>query len=414
MTKVPGIGGRRMNGGDEIEYKPVSVKEVLGRMKDTAGLLVDLAYSSVLFGDEDLAREVLTLEEEMDILQFQARMSLVLAGRRPAEAEELASVFGIVGAAEKISDAAGDVAKVVLEDVNLPSALRSSLPDAVETLAQATVAAEGRYAGQTLGEVNMETETGVRVLAVRRGDEWILDPNRETTLMRDDVVFSRGPETGIEEVYQGLTGRSYVRPERVEPAVEDLDRAVETLVLMKNISELAVDLAYGSVLFDSESLAAEVQELEVEVDTLETRLEAWTLRAAGQISDPVSLRGLLHIASSTEMISDAALEISEGVLRGVGSHPVVAAAVADSDEVIVREEIEAGSQLAGQTIGAAEVRTRTGMHIKAIRRAEETVTDGRRYVLSPPPGTTLYAGDTVLATGTRAGAARLAAETATS
>jgi len=48
---------------------------------------------------------------------------------------------------------------------------------------------------------------------------------------------------------------------------------------MKNLSELAVDLAYGSVLFDNEALAEEVSNLEIEVDALQSRFEAWTLRA---------------------------------------------------------------------------------------------------------------------------------------
>lgn len=396
-----------MSDGDEVEYEPVSVKEVLGQMKDIAGLLVDLAYSSVLFDDPELAQEVLTLESEMDVLQMQAWMSLVMAGRRPSEAEELAPVFGIVGAAEKISDAAGDIAKVVLEDVGLPPALRSSLPDAVETLARATVSEDSQYVGRSLGGINMETETGVRILAVRRGDAWVLDPDKDTELHMDDVVFCRGPGVGVDEVYEAVTGASYEPPATVEPTVADLERAVETLLLMKNTSELAVDLAYGSVLFGSRELAAEVQELEVEVDSLETRLEAWTLQAAAELEDPVTLRGLLHIAASTEIISDAALEISEGVLRGVGSHPVVAAAVADSDEVIVRERIDEGSVLAGQSIAEAEIRTHTGMHIKAIRRGDNAPPSANTYVLSPPPETTLYPGDTILATGTRAGATRL-------
>jgi len=45
---------------------------------------------------------------------------------------------------------------------------------------------------------------------------------------------------------------------------------------MKNLSELAVDLAYGSVLFDNEALAEEVSNLEIEVDALQSRFEAWT------------------------------------------------------------------------------------------------------------------------------------------
>lgn len=396
-----------METDNRIEYEPRSVKTVLSEMKDTAELLIDLSYSSVLFESPDLAEEVLKLESEMDVLQLQAWMSLVMAGRSPEEAEDLAPVFGIVGAAEKISDAAGDIAKVVHEDIGLPSALRVSLPEAIQTLARAVLTAESRYANRTLGEINLETETGVRVLCLRRNNEWTLNPGRDTRLRPGDILFCRGPREGIEHVYETVTGNELTLPGTESPSIDDLDRAVETIVLMKNMSELAVDLAYGSVLFDSADLAEEVRELEVEVDALKARFEAWALRAAGDVDDPVSIRGLVHIASSTEVISDAAVEISEGVLRGFGSHPVVEAAVEESDKILVRLTIEPDSHLAGITIGDAAVRTQTGMHIVAIRRA--SAGDGRtRYLLSPPPETELNAGDVLIAKGTRAGADRLA------
>jgi uncharacterized protein with PhoU and TrkA domain len=174
---------------------------------------------------------------------------------------------------------------------------------------------------------------------------------------------------------------------------------------MKDMGELAVDLAYGAILFDSEDLAEEVFELEAEVDALKSRFEAWTLRAAGRVEDPVSLRGLVQLATSTEVISDAALEISEGVLRGLSTHPVVEEAVYESDELIVRLVVGPDSDLDGTTIGEAAVKTATGLRVIAVRRAggEET-----KWDVSPGPETPLAAGDVIIAKGTQAGSERLA------
>ncbi len=395
---------------DEVEYEPVSVKAVLAEMKDTAELLIDLSYSAVLLGSAEVAEEVLELEERMDVLQMQARMSLLMAARNPEDAEALAPVLGIVGAAEKISDAAGDIAKVVLEDVGLPEAMRDALPEAVETLVRVSVTADSPLAGRSLGDVNLETSTGVRVIAVRRGGDWLTDPDHETALQAGDVALLRGPEDGIAEVYEALSGTAYEPPEAPEPTVEDLERAVDSVVLMKNMSELAVDLAYGAVLFDSDGIAEEVLELEAEVDALEDRFEAWILQAAAGMDDPVRLRGLMHIAGATEVISDAALEISEGVLRGLGAHPVIAVAVQESDEVIVRLEVAPGSRLDGATLGEEMVKTETGMRVIAVRRGRRagSVRVGD-WVVSPGPTTELHAGDVFVAKGTRAGAERLSA-----
>lgn len=390
---------------DEVEYEPASVKELLAEMKDTAELLIDLSYSAVLLSSDEIAEEVLALEDRIDVLQMRARMSLLLAARNPTDAEALAPVLGVVGATEKISDAAGDIAKVVLEDVGLPEHTRAALPEAVETLVRATLADTSPLAGRTLGEINLETETGVRIIAIRRQGNWLLNPDRETRLASDDVVLLRGSEDGVAGVFERVTGEPYHPPPAPEPQLEDLDRAMDSVVLMKNMSELAVDLAYGAVLFDSEEVAEEVFELEAEVDALQSRFEAWILRAAAGIDDPVSLRGLLELARSTEVISDAALEISEGVLRGLATHPVVAEAVNESDEVIVRLTVEADSPLDGTTLGDERVQTETGMRVIAVRRDAD---EGRDWAVSPAAGTPLQAGDVLVAKGTRAGADRLA------
>ena len=391
---------------DGVGYEPVSVKAVLAEMKDTAELLIDLSYSAVLLDSDEVAAEVLELEEQMDILQLRARMSLLMAARSPDDAESLAPVLGVVGAAEKISDAAGDIAKVVLEEVGLPAELRGALPEAVETLVRAELVTDSPLAGETLGGLALEAETGVRVLAVRRAEGWLLNPDANTRLEAGDVLLIRGPETGIETVYPDATGEPYDPPEPVESEVADLDRAVDSIILMKDMGELAVDLAYGAVLFDSEDLAREVFELEAEVDALQSRFEAWTLQAAARVEDPVSLRGLVQLAGAVEVISDAALEISEGVLRGIATHPVVAEAVRESDEVIVRREVGAGAPLDGATLEELTVKTQTGMRIIAVRRTDPGADEP--WVLSPGPETQLAAGDVVLAKGPREGVDRLA------
>jgi uncharacterized protein with PhoU and TrkA domain len=381
-----------------VEYEPVSVKDVLVEMKDTAELLIDLSYSSVLHRNEALAQEVLRLEERMDVLEMRARMSLLMSARSPDDAERLAPVLSIVVAADQISDSAGDISKIILEDIGLPEAMRAALPDAVETLVRGVVDPDSSYAGRTLKDIDLESETGVRAIALRRGTEWLLNPGPKTRIEADDVALLRGPDSEIPAVYRELTGETYEPPASAPQAIDDLGRAVNTIVHMKNLSELAVDLAYSSVLFDSEELAEEVQNLEVEVDALESRFEAWVLRAAADIEDPVSLRGLIHLGTSTEMISDAAIDISEGVLRDIEVHPVVRMAVQESDEIITRVEIEPGSVLDGTAVTAGLPDADVTMSVIAIRRPEEG------WILVADTDVELRGNDVVIAKGTRTSA----------
>ncbi len=381
-----------------ITYEPVNVKDVLVEMKDTAELLIDLSYSAVLHSSEDIAREVLRLEDRMDVLEMRARMGLMMATRSPDDAERLAPVLGIVSAADSISDAAGDIAKVVLEDIGLPEAMRAALPEAVETLVRGVVDADSVYADRTLADIDLESETGVRMIALRRGDDWLVNPGPETTISADDVALLRGPDVSIGDVYETLTGTSYEPPVVEDPDIDDLERAVDTIVHMKNLSELAVDLAYSAVLFDSEALAEEVRNLEIEVDALESRFEAWTLQAAADADDPVVLRGLIHLGSATEVISDAAVDISEGVLRDIEVHPVIQMAVEESDELITRVAVETGSTLDETKITAGVPDTDTTMSVIAIRRPEEG------WLLVGDADAEIRGGDVLISKGTRSAA----------
>ena len=53
-----------------------SVKDILIEMKDMSELMVDLAYSAVLFNNKDAAEEVLTLENRLNSMNYEIKKPL--------------------------------------------------------------------------------------------------------------------------------------------------------------------------------------------------------------------------------------------------------------------------------------------------------------------------------------------------
>jgi uncharacterized protein with PhoU and TrkA domain len=243
---------------------------------------------------------------------------------------------------------------------------------------------------------------GMRVVAIRRGKEWIVDPDGDETILPDDVLILRGPPAGIAEL-RVLAGAPEWRPPPIveDPAITDLDRAVDTLVEMKNISEVAVGLAYSALLFNDQGLAAEVGHLEDRLDEMRERLEVWVLRGAAEQLDPSPLRGLLHLAAAAEEIGDAAQQMVWLVEEREEVHPVLAMALGDTDEVTARIPVAGGSALDGRTVRATELEMETGFYLLAIRRAG-------RYVYRPRGSVTLLAGDELIAVGPEEGREHLA------
>lgn len=373
--------------------RPRNVKDLLAESKDTSEVMVDLAYAAVFFNDEDLAEEVGRLEEIMDGYLHDLRWISMLAARSPEDAEAMSEVLHIAGSIEKIGDAAADIARVVTARLGIPEALRTDLRHADEIVGRLRVRAGSQVVGRTLRELTLPKETGMWVVAVRRGDEWEHDPGPDTVLSEDDVLLYQGPEEG-ENILRELTGAPLV-PEG--PASEpipltELDRAVDILVEMKNSAEVAVGLAYSSLLLREPALAAEVATLESRSDALHDQLESWVLRASPEARNPDELRGLIRLAYASETIFDAAREMTRVVEQGAELHPVVAAALEESDEIAAESVVEPGSRAVGASLKDLSVETETGMLVLAVQR-------GRRWIYRPRPRFQLEAGDRVISIG---------------
>ena len=210
---------------------------MLSEAKDTSELMVDLGYASIFFADERIADEVQELEEHLTELVHEMREVCVLAGRSKRDAEQIASVLHVVSAIERIGNVAVDMSAIVTHHLGIPSALVSDLAAAEEVSHRVRVRADSALANRALEDVELPMETSMRVVAIRRGREWLIDPDGEEMYLPDDVLILRGAREGITEVRQ-LAGAPEWRPAPLEedPAISDLDRAVDVLVAMKNLS----------------------------------------------------------------------------------------------------------------------------------------------------------------------------------
>lgn len=196
---------------DKIEYTPVSVREVLTEMKDLSEIMIDLAYSAALFNNRDLAEEVLELEKRVDYLAYILDMNAMLAARDADDAESLIGVTKVAAATDKISDAAADIATIVLQEIGVHPVVREAFQKVEEHLARAEVKSDSMFVKKSLGELELAARIGVDLIAIRRGKRWIINPDEEEVIREGDVLFARGAAQGIDELKElaeGSCGRS--------------------------------------------------------------------------------------------------------------------------------------------------------------------------------------------------------------
>jgi uncharacterized protein with PhoU and TrkA domain len=168
-------------------------------LKNTSELMMDLAYSSVLLNSRELAEDVQRLEDHMDKLHTDFEL-LVLSSRfRPEEAKGFLGLIRLGVVAEKIADAAAEIAEVVLRGIEPHPVLKLAIEEAEETVTYVQVTGNSPLANKTLREARIPKETGMWVLAIRRQNKWIR-PKPHTEMKPEDVLIASGYAEGEEEL----------------------------------------------------------------------------------------------------------------------------------------------------------------------------------------------------------------------
>ena len=388
---------------DELkdEIKTFNAKDVLVDMKDISGSMLDLAYSAVLYSNPEIAKEVFKLEEKMHSLLYKLRISTMLGARNLEDAIEFAGILQIASAAEKISNAASDIAKIATS-VDITGYLDRE--DFEEAVLNVKITPTSVFKDKTLKGLKLETEAGMRVLAIKRGSKWIYSPDKDERLRLDDLIITSGPTEGIPAFCKMATGKEYKEKEKGEIVRRRITEEIADLIAdMKNMSELMVGLSYSAVTFYNKEIANEVRDLEESMDRMKEELEILVIEAARGVtkrSNFDEFRGLLHVAVSSEVISDAAYEIADVVLRDIRLHPVFLASIEESDEIILKMEVN-NAVIFGKTLRELKIETRTGMFILAIRRKEG------KWVYNPSGSVEIKYGDLLIMRGPREGEDRM-------
>ena len=115
--------------------------------------------------------------------------------------KEYASVYlGLIRlhvATENIPDAAAEMAEVVLRDIEPHPVLKLAIKEAEETVTQACVTDNSPLINKTLKEARVHEETGMWVLAIKRGEK-SLRPKPDTKIELGDVLIASGYAEGVE------------------------------------------------------------------------------------------------------------------------------------------------------------------------------------------------------------------------
>lgn len=176
----------------------LSIKNILIEMKNMSELMVDLAYSAVLFNSKGAAEEVLKLENRVNSMNYEIKTQSLVAARSYEDAEKLTALLEIAEAAESIANAAKDLADLVIKGIKPHPVFKMVIEESEKMIIRVTINSTSELANQTLGDLLFVNRTGERVIAIRRADSWIYGPDKNTLILENDVLIAKGTEAGSE------------------------------------------------------------------------------------------------------------------------------------------------------------------------------------------------------------------------
>jgi len=190
------------------------IEKMLLEIKDTSELMIDLAYSSLLYNNHDIAEEVFSMEEMVDEMVYKIQEMAIDRVLEDRDVTKALVIIKLSNAVEMISDAAMQIADVVLRNVQAHPVFQLSVRDSESIISTVIVSPDSDLANRTLGEVKLASICGMRVIAIKRENRYIFGPDKYTPLLPGDLLFVRGPEDGEKYLGDLAAGRETL-PEEI-------------------------------------------------------------------------------------------------------------------------------------------------------------------------------------------------------
>lgn len=180
------------------------IKEYVEEMKNISSLMLDLAYSSVFFFSKDIASEVLMLYRRME--EIEEKLFITLLSENHPSKKKTISILEIMESTKRIAQAAKKVAKLVIENEEVHPIIREALKESDESITRAVVLRNSILENKTIGDLRLRTETGIYVIAIRRGKQWIFKPCKTTKITRNDNLIGIGTKASCRKLFRMAEG----------------------------------------------------------------------------------------------------------------------------------------------------------------------------------------------------------------
>jgi uncharacterized protein with PhoU and TrkA domain len=170
----------------------------------------------------------------------------------------------------------------------------------------------------------------------------------------------------------------------------------EILVLLRDFSQLMVQLGYAAIMEDSIELAKEALRIKSHIRDLDydLRKEALIVARLSKYSkgDIPQIANILQIGVAIKEMSDGVDDLIDIAIREVGVHPVIQMAFTRKEMRTTRFEVEPNSKIDDRELHDLDIDPAGECRVIAVRRKSE-------WFLDPRPSMKIREGDVLIVEG---------------
>lgn len=178
-------------------------------MTDISETMIELALAALFFNNEELAEDILEMEELMDGLNIAFEKDVLDLAQLVKVPRNLTGIMRIIFSCELIADAAAHIAENIIKGFEPHTILQQAIRETSEIVVRETLSTDSYFKGKTYNELqDKRYKRGFHIIALKRENKWIYSFKPEFIFEEGDLLIGLGPKETL------LEWRRCVNPEK--------------------------------------------------------------------------------------------------------------------------------------------------------------------------------------------------------
>jgi uncharacterized protein with PhoU and TrkA domain len=176
---------------------------------DISETMIELALAALFFKNEELASDIVEMEELMDGLNLAFEKDLLDLAQLIKYPRDLTGIMRIIFSCELIADAATHIAENILKGFEPHSILQQAIRETSEIVVREVLSEGSYFKDKTYSELqDSRYKRGFHIIAMKRENKWIYSFKQDFLFEEGDLLIGLGPLETLTE------WRKCVNPEK--------------------------------------------------------------------------------------------------------------------------------------------------------------------------------------------------------